>query len=56
MPRCPFPAAEKARLLAWIDWTRQHLTANLVLAPDGFNLGVKDGQAPGKRSPSFIST
>ena len=46
-------APEKARLLAWVDWTQQHLQNTLSPAPDGFNLGVNDGKAAGQTVPQF---
>ena len=46
-------AAEKTRLMMWVDWTQQHLQATLVPAPDGFNLGVNDGRAAGQTMPQF---
>lgn len=39
-------SAEKARLLVWIDWTQQHLAANIT--PDAFNFGLNDGPAAGQ--------
>jgi diadenosine tetraphosphate (Ap4A) HIT family hydrolase len=45
--------AEKARLLVWIDWTQQHLTAGLNPPPDAFNLGLNDGPAAGQTMPQF---
>ena len=44
---------EKARLLAWIDWTQHHLAATLAPAPDAFNLGINDGPAAGQTIPQF---
>lgn len=46
-------AAEKARLLAWIDWTQQHLSAQLSPVPDAFNFGLNDGPAAGQTMPQF---
>lgn len=46
-------AAEKARLLAWIDWTQDHLLLALQPKPDAFNLGVNDGTAAGQTMPQF---
>jgi diadenosine tetraphosphate (Ap4A) HIT family hydrolase len=43
--------AEKARLLVWIDWTQQHLAAQLSPKPDAFNLGLNDGPAAGQTMP-----
>ncbi len=46
-------AAEKARLLVWIDWTQQHLASHLSPAPDAFNLGLNDGPAAGQTMPQL---
>jgi diadenosine tetraphosphate (Ap4A) HIT family hydrolase len=46
-------AAEKARLLVWIDWTQEHLASNLSPAPDAFNLGLNDGPAAGQTMPQL---
>ena len=46
-------AAEKARLLVWIDWTQEHLTTSLSPAPDAFNLGLNDGPAAGQTMPQL---
>jgi diadenosine tetraphosphate (Ap4A) HIT family hydrolase len=46
-------SAEKARLLAWIDWTQQHLASHLTPAPDGFNFGLNDGPAAGQTMPQL---
>jgi diadenosine tetraphosphate (Ap4A) HIT family hydrolase len=46
-------SAEKARLLAWIDWTQQDLASHLTPAPDGFNLGLNDGPAAGQTIPQL---
>jgi diadenosine tetraphosphate (Ap4A) HIT family hydrolase len=44
---------EKTRLLHWIEWTQNYLVANLVPAPDAFNLGTNDGQAAGQTMEQF---
>ena len=41
-------AAEKARLLVWLEWTQQHLSSKLTPAPDAFNFGLNDGPAAGQ--------
>ena len=41
-------ATERARLVEWVDWAQEHLQATLARAPDGFNLGVNDGEAAGQ--------
>lgn len=41
-------SAERARLLVWIDWTRQELETKLQPPPDGFNFGLNDGRAAGQ--------
>ena len=46
-------AQEKARLLVWIDWVREHLTAQLNPTPDAFNFGLNDGPAAGQTIPQF---
>jgi diadenosine tetraphosphate (Ap4A) HIT family hydrolase len=46
-------AAEKARLLVWIDWTQQHLASQLTPTPDAFNFGLNDGPAAGQTMPQF---
>ncbi len=46
-------AAEKARLLVWIDWTQQHLNSHLTPTPDAFNLGLNDGPAAGQTMPQL---
>lgn len=46
-------AEEKARLLAWVDWTQQHLEATMSPPPDAFNLGMNDGPAAGQTMPQF---
>jgi len=46
-------AAEKARLLVWIDWTQDHLASNLSPTPDAFNLGLNDGPVAGQTMPQF---
>jgi diadenosine tetraphosphate (Ap4A) HIT family hydrolase len=45
--------AEKTRLLGWIDWTQQHLTAKLTPARDAFTLGLNDGPAAGQTMPQL---
>ncbi len=44
--------SEKARLLVWIDWARERLTA-LNPSPDAFNFGLNDGPAAGQTIPQF---
>jgi diadenosine tetraphosphate (Ap4A) HIT family hydrolase len=46
-------SAEKARLLVWIDWVQEKLTATLTPVPAAFNLGVNDGPAAGQTIPQF---
>jgi diadenosine tetraphosphate (Ap4A) HIT family hydrolase len=46
-------STEKARLLVWIDWTRQHRASHLTPTPDAFNLGLNDGPAAGQTMPQF---
>ena len=46
-------AAEKGRLIVWIDWTQEHLASNLSPAPDAFNLGLNDGPVAGQTMPQF---
>lgn len=46
-------AAEKARLLEWIDWIQRHLSSHLRPVPDAFNLGLNDGPAAGQTIPQF---
>jgi diadenosine tetraphosphate (Ap4A) HIT family hydrolase len=46
-------AAEKARLLVWIDWTQENLATRLSPAPDAFNLGLNDGPAAGQTMPQL---
>ena len=41
-------SAEKARLVAWIDWTQQHLASHLNPTPDAFSFGLNDGPAAGQ--------
>lgn len=44
---------EKARLLHWIDWSRQHLATTLTPPPDAFNFGLNDGPAAGQTMPQL---
>ena len=46
-------AAEKTKLMTWVDWAQLHLQATLAPAPDGFNLGINDGKAAGQTMPQF---
>lgn len=39
---------EQATLLKWIGWTARHLEKNLNPKPDGFNMGINDGEAAGQ--------
>ena len=45
--------SEKAQLLKLVDWAQHYLEATLSPAPDGFNLGVNDGEAAGQTVPQF---
>jgi diadenosine tetraphosphate (Ap4A) HIT family hydrolase len=44
---------EKARLIVWIDLTRQLLAETLTPVPDGFNFGLNDGPAAGQTIDQF---
>ncbi len=46
-------AAEKSRLLEWVEWTQERLQQSLSPAPEAFNLGVNDGKAAGQTMPQF---
>jgi diadenosine tetraphosphate (Ap4A) HIT family hydrolase len=46
-------AAEKARLLELVDRALEQLKTTLSPTPDGFNLGINDGQAAGQTVPQF---
>lgn len=46
-------AAERIKLLDWVDWAQKHLMARLAPPPDAFNLGVNDGKAAGQTMPQF---
>lgn len=46
-------AAEKDRLLFWIDWVQKHLSATLRPLPDAFNFGLNDGTAAGQTIPQL---
>ena len=46
-------AAEKARLLDWVEWSQRHLEAILSPTPEAFNLGVNDGKSAGQTMPQF---
>ena len=39
---------EKMRLMKWIDWCINHLQSVLDPKPDGFNVGLNDGEAAGQ--------
>jgi len=39
---------EKARLIEWIDWCINYLESTLEPKPDGFNIGLNDGEAAGQ--------
>ena len=39
---------EKMALMEWIDWTLYYLEENLESKPDGFNIGLNDGEAAGQ--------
>jgi len=43
---------ERARLLELVEWTQRHL-ATITPTPEGFNLGVNDGQAAGQMIAQF---
>lgn len=52
-------AAEKTRLMAWLDWAQEHLQTMLSPAPDGFNMGVNDrkmARPPGRPCRDFTFT
>jgi diadenosine tetraphosphate (Ap4A) HIT family hydrolase len=44
---------EQATLVKWIDWTVRHLEKNLNPKPDGFNMGMNDGEAAGQTMGQF---
>ena len=46
-------AAEKSRLLEWVDWAQAQLLQTLTPPPEAFNLGVNDGKAAGQTMPQF---
>jgi diadenosine tetraphosphate (Ap4A) HIT family hydrolase len=45
--------SEKERLIHWIEWTQSYLEKILMPTPDGFNLGVNDGEAAGQTMGQF---
>jgi len=45
--------SEQGRLLHWIAWTQGHLEEILKPPPDGFNLGINDGEAAGQTMRQF---
>jgi diadenosine tetraphosphate (Ap4A) HIT family hydrolase len=45
--------SEKGRLLHWIGWTQIYLEGILVPPPDGFNMGINDGEAAGQTMGQF---
>lgn len=45
--------AEKARLLEWIEWAQEFLSAHLNPVPDAFNLGLNDGPDAGQTMPQL---
>lgn len=46
-------AAEKLRLLAWVEWAQEQLRKTLTPPPEAFNFGVNDGRAAGQTMPQF---
>jgi diadenosine tetraphosphate (Ap4A) HIT family hydrolase len=46
-------AREKSRLLEWVEWAQHQLDHKLSPPPDGFNLGVNDGNAAGQTMSQF---
>ena len=46
-------AAEKLRLLEWVEWVQEQLLQTLKPPPEAFNLGVNDGKAAGQTMPQF---
>jgi len=45
--------SEKGRLLHWVEWTQSYLEEILVPPPDGFSLGINDGEAAGQTMGQF---
>jgi diadenosine tetraphosphate (Ap4A) HIT family hydrolase len=46
-------AAEKLRLLEWVEWAQERLQQTLTPPPEAFNLGVNDGKVAGQTMPQF---
>ena len=46
-------AAEKLRLLEWVEWTQERLQQTQTPPPEAFNLGVNDGKVAGQTMPQF---
>jgi diadenosine tetraphosphate (Ap4A) HIT family hydrolase len=46
-------AAEKSRLLEWVEWAQERLQQTLTPPPEAFNLGLNDGKAAGQTMPQF---
>lgn len=44
---------EQTTLAKWIDWTVRYLEKNLSPKPDGFNMGMNDGEAAGQTMGQF---
>lgn len=44
---------ETKRLFHWVDWGLKHLQATIIPKPDGFNLGLNDGEAAGQTIPQL---
>lgn len=45
--------SERGRLIDWIGWTQCYLEETLMPPPDGFNLGINDGEAAGQTKRQF---